>query len=219
MTQGGGRAARQKLEDDGAEGLLRRCIVSGDVKAPELMVRFVIGPESLVVPDVAHKLPGRGFWLTADKGHIGKAVERGLFSKAAKCAVICGEDLAAQVEMLLVRRCIERLGLARRAGQAIIGFSQVEEALRNQAGRIAALVEAAGSGGADRGKLVTYARRRGTVRVIGCLTDVEIGLAFGRENVVHAALTQGPLADRFVAEAERLGGFRVLCPPEWDAAL
>lgn len=216
MTRGRGRAAHS--EDEGAESPLRRCIATGEVQAPERMVRFVVGPDTTVVPDVAHKLPGRGYWVSARREIIERACKRGLFAKAAKAAVKCPSDLAEQVERLLVARCIAYLGLARRAGQAIIGFAQVEEAFRARAGRIAALVEASDSGPADRNKLVTYARREGGIPVIGCLSQGEIGLAFGRENVVHAALTPGALAVRFVGEAERLGGFRVLCPPEWGAA-
>ncbi|MCE9523813.1 MAG: RNA-binding protein [Alphaproteobacteria bacterium] len=217
MTRGRGHTA--KVEDDhGAEGPLRRCIVSGEVQAPERMVRFVEGPDRLIVPDVAHKLPGRGFWVTSTREAVSRACEKGLFAKAAKAAVICPPDLPDLVEKLLVQRCIEHLGLARRAGRIVSGFAQVEAAFRARDGRIAALVEASESGPADRGKLMTYAQRQGAIPVIGCLSQAEIGLAFGRESVVHAALTAGALAIRFVTEAERLGGFRVLCPPEWGAA-
>lgn len=216
MTRGRGAAAKEP--DEGVEGPLRRCIVTGEVQSPERMVRFVVGPDATVVPDVAHKLPGRGFWVTAQREIIARAKARGAFAKAAKAQVTVPADLEAQIERLLVRRCIDHLGLARRAGLAVIGFAQVEEAFRARDGRIAALVEASDSGPADRNKLVGYARRTGGIPVIGCLTQSEIGLAFGRENVVHAGLLPGALAARFVAEAERLGGFRVLCPPEWGAA-
>lgn len=214
MTRGGSH----KSDDDGAEGPLRRCIVSGEAFSPDAMVRFVVGPDDLVVPDVAHKLPGRGCWVRADKGVIAKACEKGLFAKSFKASVKPPADLAAQVELLLVKRCIEHLGLARRAGAAVIGYAQVEEAFRARNGRIAALVEASDSGPADREKLVKYARNQGSIPVVGCLESKEIGLAFGRESVVHAALASGELAVRFLVEARRLGGFRVLCPPEWGAA-
>jgi predicted RNA-binding protein YlxR (DUF448 family) len=182
------------------------------------MVRFVLGPEGAIVPDVAHKLPGRGYWVTSSREAVARACERGSFAKAAKTAVKCAPDLAAETERLLVKRCVDYLGLARRAGQAIIGFAQVEEAFRDRRTRIAVLVEASDSGPADRAKLVGYARRSGQIPVVGCLSQAEIGLAMGRESVVHAALTSGALADRFTTEARRLGGFRVLCPPEWGAA-
>lgn len=218
MARRASHHAKAKTEDEGAEGPLRRCIVSGEVKSPEAMIRFVVGPDASIVPDITQKLPGRGYWLSAEKAVILKAIERDVFSKAAKTKVAIPPELAQMVEGLLVRRCAELLGLAKRAGGVTLGFVKVENVLRHQAGRIAALVEASDSGGADRGKLVSYVRRNGGIRVIGCLTEAEIGLAFGRENVVHAALTQGALADRFIVEAERLGGFRVLCPPDWGAA-
>jgi len=217
VTRSRGRGATSDV-DEGVEGTHRRCIATGEVLPPAVMVRFVMGPDGMIVPDLAQKLPGRGMWVTAKRETIARACERGLFSKAAKAAVKCPADLAAQVEGLLVKRCIDFLGLARRAGQAVIGFAQVEEIFRDKRGRIAALVEASDSGSADREKLVGLARRRGQIPVVGCLAQAEIGLAFGRESVVHAALTAGSLSDRFVIEAERLGGFRVLCPPEWGAA-
>ena len=217
MSRAAARAAKAD-EDDGVEGPLRRCIATGEVKSPERMVRFVIGPETVVVPDVAHKLPGRGYWVSAERSALMRAIDREAFSKAAKSKVVAEMSLVGLVENLLVRRCGDILGLSKRSGLVIQGYAKVEAVLRNQAGRIAALVEASESGDADRGKLLGYARRNGRIRVIGCLTESEIGLALGRENVVHAALSQGPLADRFVIEAERLGGFRVLCPAQWDAA-
>jgi len=217
VTRGRGRTAHSE-DDHGTEGPLRRCVVTGEVQSPERMVRFVEGPERTIVSDIAHKLPGRGYWVTSTRELIARACERGLFAKAAKSPVHCPPELVAQVERLLVQRCIEHLGLARRAGEMVIGYAQVEEAFRARDGHVGALVEASDSGPADRGKLVTYARRQGGIPVIGCLSQGEIGLALGRESVVHAALTSGTLATRFVTEAERLGGFRVLCPPEWGAA-
>jgi hypothetical protein len=171
-----------------------------------------------VVPDIAHKLPGRGYWVAASRVHLQRAVERDAFSKAAKSKVAVPADLAERVEVLIVARLGDLLGLARRAGLLILGFAKVEPLLKSQPGRIAALVEASNSGGADRGKLIGIARRNPGIRVVGCLTDQEIGVALGRENVIHACLSHGPLADRFLSEAERLGGFRALCPAEWDVA-
>lgn len=218
MKSGSARAAKATSEDEVVEGSLRRCIASGGSLKPQDMIRFVVGPDNAMVPDFAQKLPGRGYWLTADRASVRKAVERDLFSKATRQKVTCAADLDVMIEGLLVRRCCDLLGLARRAGCVTAGFVKVEALFRSHTGRIAALVEASDSGPADRGKLVGHARRKGAIPVIGCLTQAEIGLAFGRENVVHAALTQGPLAVRFVAEAQRLGGFRALCPQDWVVA-
>lgn len=54
----------EDLRDDGPlkKGILplRRCIASGVSKLQNEMVRFVIGPDGDVVPDLKAVLPGRG---------------------------------------------------------------------------------------------------------------------------------------------------------------
>jgi predicted RNA-binding protein YlxR (DUF448 family) len=182
------------------------------------MVRFVATPAGAVVPDVAQKLPGRGMWVSASRDAIVKATSKGLFSKAAKAPLLMPPSLVDDVERLLVKRLQDHLGLAKRAGVLVLGFQKVEEAFRDRSRKIDVLIEASDSGPADRAKLIKWAQRVGSVSVVGCLSAEEIGLALGRESVVHAALTSHPLAARIIAEAKRLGGFRVLCPLEWGAA-
>ena len=214
------RGARtlKREEDEGVEGPLRRCIATGEVRSPDDMVRFVVAPDGGIAPDVAHKLPGRGMWVTASREAVTRAATKALFARAAKTSLQAPATLADDVERLLVKRVQDHLGLAKRAGVLIVGFQKVEEAFQTRRPEIEALIEAQDSGAADRTKLINWARRVGDVSVIGCLTGEEIGLALGRESVVHAALTSHPLAARIVAEAKRLGGFRVLCPLEWGAA-
>lgn len=181
-------------------------------------MRFVATPTGAIVPDVAQKLPGRGMWVTSQREAIAKAAAKGLFSKAAKAPLLIPPTLVDDVERLLVKRLQDHLGLAKRAGVLVLGFQKVEEAFQDRGHKIDVLIEASDSGPADRAKLIKWAQRVGTVSVIGCLSAAEIGLALGRESVVHAALTSHPLAARILAEAKRLGGFRVLCPLEWGAA-
>ena len=209
---------KREDEDEGAEGPLRRCIATGETLTPDRMVRFVVDPDGRVTPDVAQKLPGRGVWVTSRCEDIQRAVDRDLFSRAFRAKLTVHSDLAAQVEALIVARLCDLLGLARRAGMLTMGFGKVEPMLRGHPERVAALVEASNSGGADRGKLIGLVKRNREIRIVGCLSDQEIGVALGRENVVHSCLSKGALADRFLSEAERLGGFRVLCPAEWDVA-
>ena len=57
----------------------RRCIATGERGGKAGLIRFVIGPEDQVVPDLAEKLPGRGMWVSADAGAIDKAARKGLF--------------------------------------------------------------------------------------------------------------------------------------------
>src|SRR6476659_10037483 len=64
-------------------GPMRTCIATGEEGTPERMIRFVVGPQGDVVPDLARRLPGRGMWVTAERKTPERAVEKNLFSKAA----------------------------------------------------------------------------------------------------------------------------------------
>lgn len=195
MTRGGRRAER--------EGPERRCIVSGAVGPRARLVRFVIGPGQEVVPDVAGRLPGRGIYVTADRAAIERAAAKGLFARAARMAVVVPDGLADRVEALLARRVVDLLSMARKAGEAVAGFERVKEWLAS--GRAAVLIQARDGSVRERGRLRPP---EGSDGAVACLDAGEIGLAFGRERAIHAALAAGALAVRVVDEAARLAGFR-----------
>jgi uncharacterized protein len=175
------------------------------VKPAGEMLRFVIGPDDTLVPDIAGKLPGRGLWVSAERAAVDRAAKGG-FAKAARRAVKVPLGLGDRLEALLVRRVMDMLGIARRSGVLVAGFDQVAEALA--AGRVALLVQAADASPLGRGKLSARARARGDVTEIDCLTVAELSLALGRENVVHAAVAPSGLARRLLDETIRLHGFR-----------
>jgi uncharacterized protein len=186
----------------------RRCIVTGEVLPESHLVRFVVGPENEIVPDLAAKLPGRGIWASAERPALERAVAKNLFSKAAKTSVRAGADLPARVEALLVARIQDHLGLARRSGVLILGFDTVVRAFaaRRKPG---VLVEARDGAEDGRRKVLAAARaQRLEPQIIDALVADELSMALGRENVIHAALFPGPLADRLLLDAERLEGFR-----------
>ena len=105
----------------------RKCLVTGAVKPKTEMIRFVLGPDRRVVPDLAERLPGRGMWISAEADAIKQAIKKNLFTHAAKNKADCPPDLYEQVLSLLARRCLEFVGLARGAGQAVVGQAQVEK--------------------------------------------------------------------------------------------
>ena len=187
----------------------RRCITTGEVRPVENLVRFVVGPEGNIVPDIEAKLPGRGLWVTADGAILARAVAKNDFPKAAKAPVKVALDLVARVEKRLVGRMLSDLGLARRAGQLVLGFDNVTRALDTKPPpRV--LVEASEGAADGRKKLAGSAAARCLrVETIDCLTRAELSLALGRENVIHAAVKPGPLAERLILDSVRLRGFRV----------
>jgi predicted RNA-binding protein YlxR (DUF448 family)/ribosomal protein L30E len=195
---------------------LRKDIVLGEATDEARLVRFVAGPDGVVVPDVARKLPGRGIWVGADRDSIAAAAKKGLFSRAAKTKLTAPADLADQVEALLARRVLDGLGLARKAGSIISGYEKVVAALAT--GKVAWLIEASDSAEDGRRKILSAARKAPTSpRFLGAFSSDELGLALGGENVIHTALLAGRGVDRWTLDVERLSGFRPLLPPEWSA--
>ncbi|HJW41582.1 MAG TPA: RNA-binding protein [Rhizomicrobium sp.] len=186
----------------------RRCIVSGEVLSEDKLIRFVVSPDGEVTPDIAAVLPGRGIWVGATRDAMATAVKKNLFSKAAKASVKVAPDLADRIEGLLVARMQGDLGMARRSGQILLGFDTVQRALQSDQPPV--LVIEARDGAADgKRKLFAAAHARGLkIDTIECLSADEIGLAVGRENVIHAALKSGRLQERLSFDAGRLMGFR-----------
>ena len=58
------------MKNSKKNGVERRCISTGSLMNTKSMIRFVIGPEGDVVPDVLYKLPGRGLWVGANKNSL-----------------------------------------------------------------------------------------------------------------------------------------------------
>ena len=201
-------ALAHKLEQTEHDGRERRDIVSGEVMPENRLLRFVAGPDGKVVPDVAAKLPGRGLWVAATAAAIRTAVDKKLFSRAAKAPLAADADLAERAQKALVARMQGDLGIARRSGVLVLGFDNV---LRQLEGPKPPKLLIEAFDGAPDGKRKLYAaahRLELKCVVIETLTSAELGLALGRENVIHAAVQPGGLADRLMFDAERLSGFR-----------
>ena len=206
MTQ-----AARKMEEEETMWQ-RRCIVTGEIMPDSRLIRFVAAPDGQVVPDVAAKLPGRGLWVTATRAAIAQAVEKKLFARAAKANVTADKALADRTEQALVARMLGDLGLARRSGALVLGFDNVLRALDGvRPPRV--MVEASDGSGDGKRKLYNAAHARGMKpQLVEGLTSAELGLALGRENVIHAAVQPGGLAERLILDAERLSGFRARPP-------
>jgi uncharacterized protein len=192
----------------------RRDIVSGEVMDEDRLIRFVAGPDGVVVPDLARKLPGRGLWVAADRASVEQATKRGGFSRAAKAKLQAPPDLADQVDRGLRRRILDGLGLARRGGGLTWGFEKVSSAIA--AGKVAWMIEAADGSADGKRKLWQVAQRLDKPpRRLGVFDTDELSLALGLGNVIHVAFLAGRGAERWTVEVERLSGFSPLFPESW----
>jgi predicted RNA-binding protein YlxR (DUF448 family) len=71
------------------------------------MLRFVVGPDGDVVPDLKRNLPGRGVWVTADAAHVAQAVKRLLFAKAFKDKVSVSATLTEEIDRLMEQQALQ----------------------------------------------------------------------------------------------------------------
>lgn len=171
---------------------------------PDAGLRFVIGPDGALAPDFSGKLPGRGAWLTPSRNALETALKKGGFARSFKASVTAPEDLAARVEEGLAKLALSALGLARRAGDAVLGFEKVRAALVKH--DVAVLINAS-DGGADGKRKLSGAA--GAAETVELFTADELSAALGRDDrAVHVALRPGVSAARFSREARRLAGFR-----------
>jgi hypothetical protein len=178
------------------------------------LVRFAAGPDGSIVPDAGAKLPGRGVWVRAEREAVTQAVKRNAFARSLKHAVTAAPDLPERTEAALARRVLERLGLARRAGALALGFEAVESAVRSGSAKV--LIEASDAAADGREKILRRAQALEPPRpVLGCFAAAELGMALGRDRVVHACVLQDGMAQRLTEDMDRLGGFRALVPAVW----
>ena len=193
----------------------RRCIVSGEHDSGANLIRFALSPDGVVTPDVAAKLPGRGAWVRADRAIIDQAGKKGAFARAFKAQAQVPDGLADMVEALLSRRCLDQLGMAQRAGALAVGATKVVAAIRSNPAFL--LIEA--TDGAEEGREKLMSLHIGLwgrpPAAVGCFSSSDLGVALGRERVIHACLLQERLASVWAAEIGRLSGFRPTVPDSW----
>src|SRR5271166_6460550 len=114
---------------------------------PDAMLRFALGPDGSVVPDVHRKLPGRGVWTRLSFATVSRAASKQAFSRAFRVKTQAPASLAETVDALLERDALQSLSFANKAGLVVAGAFKVDAAI--EIGRVAALLQA--SDGAPEG--------------------------------------------------------------------
>jgi uncharacterized protein len=199
-------------------------VVTRERLPKEQMLRFVVSPDRLLIPDLAGRLPGRGIWLSASRdviegaegtrpngkpvGTKGRELVRAV-ARAARGPVEVPLDLSGVLETALIRRIGDLVGLARRAGQAIAGFEKARDWMRTHP--VGVVLQAADGSEAERARFRSAVPDK--VPVLHPLTGAELGRIMGHEIVVHVALARGRLADAIAVEAGRLAGIRTGAAP------
>src|SRR5216684_6719168 len=194
----------------------RLCIATREVRPVGELMRFVAGPDGSVVPDLKHRLPGRGVWITARRHLVEEAVRRRLFGRSFKADVRVSAELADELDRLLERSALNALSIAHKAGLVILGFAKVETAVAKAP--LVALIRARDAGEESGRRLATALRRRADhgagAKIVEVFPSAQLDLALGRLNVVHAALLAGRASETFLVRWRFLEYFRADDPDD-----
>ena len=195
------------------EETTRMCALTRAEKPVAELIRFVLGPDDVLVPDTDAKAEGRGVWISLNKVLVAEAVKKKVFARSLKTEVKLPEDLPGLTQTRLEARYLNALGMARKAGQLTFGATKVRALIDN--GSLIALITATDAAEDGRSKMVGplkalhYAAEEEGIQGFQVphfelLNSDQMGLALGLENVIHAALTRGAAAQAAVEKARRL---------------
>lgn len=196
--------------------LTRECALTRETKSVEDLVRFVVSPDGVLVPDIDARAEGRGVWISLGRDAVAEAVKKKAFAKSLKTSVTVPDDLAGMTQQHLENRLLGALSMCRKAGQLLTGATKVKAAI--EAGEIIALFTAADAAEDGRNKMLSSLRGAQkaaeeagisgySVPHFEMLDSGQLGLALGLENVIHAALTKGAAAQSALARGLRLARF------------
>ncbi|MBN9672790.1 RNA-binding protein [Roseibium aggregatum] len=198
----------------------RQCAVTREVLPTSLLIRFVLDPEGLVVPDLKRVLPGRGVWVTASKDIVAVAEKdrKKVFGRGFKTEARVEPGLADRVDALMERSALQAMSMARKAGELVTGFAKVEAALRRDT--VTGLIHASDAGQDGIRKLAAVAAGReeqaNGCQIVRLFDSDQLDLALGRSNVIHAALLEGQASENFLSRVRDLDRFRGLSGADGD---
>ena len=172
------------------------------------LIRFVLGPDDVIWPDVDEKAEGRGVWITLSEEAVRQAAKKNVFAKSLKTAVKLPDDLAALTREHLTQRLVGAIGMAKKAGQLVNGQTRVQAALKSgDAIALLTAIDAEPTAGTRWSGSSKPLESTQSPPIWRSSSSRHLGLALGTENVIHAALTKGAAAQSALARAQRLARF------------
>jgi hypothetical protein len=200
------------LADSDAHVPERTCVLTRRKGTRDELIRLALGPDGSVAPDVRARAPGRGAWIGVARAELDAANAKGRLKAALQRAFKANEigvpaDLGERIEAALRQNALDRLGMEARAGNLVNGADRIEQAARS--GKVALLIHAADAREDGRRKL-DQAFRVGGGDGRGLIFPLDrtiLSMALGRENVVHAALTDPAAAARVRHALDRWRNF------------
>lgn len=203
------RPLRSDEDGDDRRASERTCVATRLVRPVDRLIRFVVGPDGTLTPDLKRRLPGRGVHVSASRQAFDQAVRKKAFTRGLKEAVTVPPDLGDRIDQLLERQALDMLSLANKAGQVVPGTAKVFRSI--ESGKVRILLHAQGASPDSEADFARAVRRAGFENepvIVRIFTSAQMDLALGRSNVIHAALVAGPACDGFLDRVAALETWR-----------
>ena len=189
----------------------RTCIVTRQEKSPDEMIRFVVGPDNQVFPDLQRKLPGRGVWVSAKREVLEEAVSKKLFARGFKDKVKAEDTLPQLVEDIMRQTSLQALAMAKKAGLVATGQAKAEAMIRE--GAALALLQASDAGTDGVKKLAAALKAQKVYEnnetpLIDEFTSEELDKTLNGTNTMYVALLKGGASQKLVEMISRLMNYK-----------
>lgn len=168
---------------------IRKCVLTGEVKPKEELLRFVLMQNGMILPDFNKKLNGRGFYISNSKKMLEGLTVKNRLSKILHTPTLISKDLPLLVENILSSNGLNAVNLARKSGDLVLGLEKVKDIIAK--GKAAFVIEASNAGDDGKQKITTMAKDLEKY----ILYDVEtLSKALNRENTVYLAIKNTPMS-------------------------
>jgi ribosomal protein L7Ae-like RNA K-turn-binding protein len=163
-----------------------RCYLSGKILTNTEVVFLTVSPDGVLIIDLTKELPGKHMYLECKRNVVDLAIERGILEKFFGENVNIPTDFAERIFVLLRKKALELICIAKKSGILTFGFEKVSAALR--AGDAECILYASDCKGSRKKKTALNA---GAIRIISIFTCLELGKVVGRNRVVYVAILKG----------------------------
>ncbi|MBP02730.1 MAG: hypothetical protein CMM25_07965 [Rhodospirillaceae bacterium] len=177
---------------------LRTCLVTRQTMPKAGLLRFVVSPEETLVFDGLKRLPGRGLWVTANNHVISQAISARIFEKITKTKLIIPSNLMEIITGFFRNKCLQKIGLCKKAGVMAIGFQKVSIQI-SSIGTVC-LLEAKDGAPDGRRKMTALTKK---ASIIDFFDRAELSRAVGVEDAVHIGLTSNKITDALQDELKQ----------------
>ena len=163
------------------------------------LIRFILSPDNKIIPDFKNRLGGKGAWVEAKKSVLEEAIKKNAFSKAFKTKVDVDNTLLEMVINAYMKKGLDFISLAKKAGVLITGFEKVKDIIIKD--KTLFLIEAKDSDGDGKSKMIKIARE---TPIFELYNTEELDKALSRTNTVHIAIKKSDMGHSVYKELKKI---------------